>query len=102
MTELLHSLHFTLLATLPNPIPNAYWKKMKLNKYEMFFFLFFNYFMYFKKNLRILVNGQAMATWPDALKIAKMAKNSHLWLWTHCATAVSAISSIDGFPIIDR
>jgi hypothetical protein len=41
--------------------------------------------MYFKKNLRILVNGQAMATWPDALKIAKMAKNSHLW--THCATA---------------
>jgi hypothetical protein len=38
--------------------------------------------MYFKKNLRILVNGQAMATWPDALKIAKMAKNSHLW--THC------------------
>jgi hypothetical protein len=35
--------------------------------------------MYFKKNLRILVNGQAMATWPDALKIAKMAKNSHLW-----------------------
>ena len=66
------------------------------------FFLFFNCFMYFKKNLRILVNGQAMATWPDALKIAKMAKNSHLWLWTHCATAVSAISSIDGFPIIDR
>jgi hypothetical protein len=41
--------------------------------------------MYFKKNLRILVNGQAMATWPDALKIAKMAKNSHLWThWSKC------------------
>jgi hypothetical protein len=51
------------------------------------FFLFFNYFMYFKKNLRILVNGQAMATWPDALKIAKMAKNSHLW--THWLRAQS-------------
>jgi hypothetical protein len=57
---------------------------MKLNKYEMFFFGFLNNFVYFQKKLRILVNGQAMATWPDVLKIAKMAKNSHLW--THwCA-----------------
>jgi len=47
--------------------------------------------MYFKKNLRILVNGQAMATWPDALKIAKMAKNSHLWThWSVCLSAVLA------------
>jgi hypothetical protein len=57
---------------------------MKLNKYEMFFFGFLNNFVYFQKKLRILVNGQAMATWPDVLKIAKMAKNSHLW--THCTT----------------
>ena len=49
----------------------------------MFFFGFLNNFVYLKKKLRILVNGQAMATWPDVLKIAKMAKNSHLWThWT--------------------